>query len=576
MPATSGGRATRREAGPALNPRVFVRQGRFAEAREIIEAGMRSESNTDTRARPPRSHREAAALLAWISSLLGASDDARQHAAESLEIGQLLGSPVVECISLGRLGLAWLTGHDHDPARATAYFTDALRMADRIDVLRFKVEPLLGLMIAQGIEGSADKAEASGREALAILKETGDQYLRGVVCVALGAALTNAGRASAEEWLLEASRQATECGDRFVPCVSALWLAIHYSRSGQTAPARQMFARALERAHAGDYGFLFEGSALLAPKNLTAVRALLRRAQEHPEEGRYARALSSLIDPTSLGTSSSSAPETLATAPLYVQTLGPFRVWRKGQEIERSAWSREKALHLLQLLVCRRERPLHREEILEALWKDSATSTATTGLRVALSALRNALEPEREAGVDSPFVKRDGDTIRLGLEHGVRIDADEFSRLLKAARAQEAVNVDESITRYESALALYRGEFLGDNRYAEWAESERQERRSEFLASAGRLTTLLIRSGEFERAVRWAETMLQHDALWEPAYAVLMEAFWRQGNRALAVRTFNRCRKRLKDVLGVAPSSRTMGLLDKISQRDGMDAEAVR
>jgi DNA-binding SARP family transcriptional activator len=52
----------------------------------------------------------------------------------------------------------------------------------------------------------------------------------------------------------------------------------------------------------------------------------------------------------------------------------------------------------------------------------------------------------------------------------------------------------------------------------------------------------------------------------------LMEAFWRQGNRALAVRTFNRCRKRLKEALGVAPSSRTMALLERISQRDAAES----
>ena len=86
--------------------------------------------------------------------------------------------------------------------------------------------------------------------------------------------------------------------------------------------------------------------------------------------------------------------------------------------------------------------------------------------------------------------------------------------------------------------------------------------------SAERLAGLLIRVHEYERAERWAETMLQHDPLWEPAYALLMEAFWQQGNRALAIRTFNRCRKRLKEALGVTPSSMTMTLLDKISQRE--------
>ncbi|CAN5198403.1 BTAD domain-containing putative transcriptional regulator [soil metagenome] len=568
------GWATTHDVSRSLNPRLYVRQGRFSDARDIVEASVRSESDTDRRARPHRSHREGAALLAWLGSVTGAADEARQHGVESLEIGQLLGSPVVECISLGRLGMTWLTGHDYDLARATAYCTDALRMAERIGVPRFRVEPLLGMTIVHGLEGNAEQAEATGREALGILRETGDHYLVGVLSVALGAALSLCGKRTAEEWLIEAIRQATACGDLFVPCVASLWLAVHYARIGEAASARQSFIRALEQARVNDYGFVFEGTALLAPKNLIAIRGLLRRAQEHPEEGQYAQRIGGLLDPDVSATSATGA-ESLATASLYVQTLGPFRVWRKGQEIERSAWGREKAVHLLQLLVCRRKQPLHREEVLELLWKGSPTATSTTGLRVALSALRNALEPEREAGADSSFVKRDGDTIRLGTELGIRVDADEFSRLLKVARSQETLNVEESIVRYESALALYRGEFLGDNRYAEWAEPERLERRREFIVAAERLTSLLMRSGEFERAVRWAETMLQHDPLWEPAYTLLMEAFWRQGNRALAVRTFNRCRKRLKEALGVLPSSRTMALLERISRRDGVEAGSI-
>jgi DNA-binding SARP family transcriptional activator len=347
--------------------------------------------------------------------------------------------------------------------------------------------------------------------------------------------------------------------------VAALWLAVHASRSGQTAAARQSFARVLETAQRARYDFVFHGTALLAPKDVSLMRGLLRRAQEQPAEGEYARALSRRLTPGE-SASGSGGTESLATAELYVQTLGPFRVWRRGQEIERAAWGREKALHLLQLFVCGRRRPLHRDEILEALWSESAPSTATTGLRVALTALRNALEPDRTAGVESPFIRRDGDTIGLALEGGVRVDADEFSRLLKLARAQESVDVEQAISRYESALALYRGEFLGENRYAAWAETERQERRREFLESAERLATLLLRTGEYERAARWAETMLQHDPLWEAGYTLLMEGYWRQGNRALAVRTYNRCRKRLKDGLGVAPSRRTIEMLERITQ----------
>jgi DNA-binding SARP family transcriptional activator len=427
------------------------------------------------------------------------------------------------------------------------------------------VEALLGFTVIHGLEGRADDAESAAREALAIVEDAGDRYIRGVTSLTLGAALVLCNHPRAEEWLHQAVRLATACGDVFTPCVADLWLAVHLSRTSRAALARENFARVLRVSREHGYEFLFQGTPLLAPKDISLVRGLLRRAQEHAEVGEYARALTRQLDPAS-ETASATSAESLATAPLYIQTLGPFRAWRKGQEIERAAWGREKALHLLQLLVCNRGRGIHREQVLESLWADSSSSTAATGLRVALNALRHALSPDRESGTEDPFVRRDGETLRLGMEAGIRVDADEFTRLLKAARAAEHVDDEGAIALYESALALYRGEFLAENRYAEWAEAERQQKRSEFLTSAERLGNLLLKAGDGERASRWAETMLQHDPLWEAAYAILMEAYWRQGNRALAVRAYNRCRKRLQESLGVEPSRRTAALMQTISE----------
>ena len=203
------------------------------------------------------------------------------------------------------------------------------------------------------------------------------------------------------------------------------------------------------------------------------------------------------------------------------------------------------------------------------LWPDSSASTAATGLRVALSALRNALEPDRESGSDGRFVRRDGDIIRLATDSGLRVDVDDFTRLLKAGRAAESGSRETMIAAYEAALGLYRGEFLEEHPYAAWAEEERQLHRSEFLAGAERFATLLLRAGDSERAVRLAEAMLQQDTLWEGAYAILMEAHWQQGNRALAVRAYNRCKKRLRDALGVAPSARITTLLERIARPEG-------
>jgi LuxR family maltose regulon positive regulatory protein len=552
----------------ARDPRLDLRRGRFAEARQLIEQHLYADRRSLQLARAPRSHREATAVLAWIELLTGDAPAARQHAAEALEVGHILGSPVIECLSLGRLGLSWLAGRDYDITRARGYCDDALRTAERFGVPRFRVEPLLGLTVIAGLERKRGDAELAAREALAILRDAGDLYVVSVLELALGAALTLASAHEAESHLAVAERQAAECGDAFVPTLAALWLAVLYSGDGATAPAHDAFIRALGGAGRNGYDYVFHGTPLLAPKHSDLWRALLRRAHEDEAVGPLARRLSQQFVPPQTPTSTAvvAALDGQTTAPLFIQTLGPFRAWRRGQEIERRAWPREKALHLLQLLVCHRGHGLHRDRILEMLWPDSSASTAATGLRVALSALRNALEPDRESGSDGRFVRRDGDTIRLAMDSGLRVDVDDFTRLLKAARAAESGSRETMVATYEAALGLYRGDFLEEHLYAAWAEEERQLRRSEFLSAAERFATLLLRAGDSERGARLAETMLQQDPLWEGAYALLMEAHWQQGNRALAVRAYNRCKKRLRDALGVAPSARITTLLERIAR----------
>jgi DNA-binding SARP family transcriptional activator len=83
--------------------------------------------------------------------------------------------------------------------------------------------------------------------------------------------------------------------------------------------------------------------------------------------------------------------------------------------------------------------------------------------------LRSRLEPGREARQPSSFiVGRDG---AYGLDADrVSVDADSFEQ---HARAGLGRSPGRRVTRCGAAAALYRGPFLGDEPYADWAFAER-------------------------------------------------------------------------------------------------------
>jgi len=556
-----------REDIPPMDPRLYVRDGRFALARQMVEAGLRHDPWGTGQWRAPRSHREASVLLAWIEAMTGQAEAARHHAEQALELGRTLGSPIIECVALARLGHGWLCGSDFDLRRARAYYQDSLLLAERIGVPRFRVEALLGLGLIAGLDGHRSEVRAYLDEALRDVRESGDRYMEAVLELVLGSSLWLTDAPEGLEHLVQAGQAGRLCGDRFLPCVADLWLALLHARSGRSVEAWSAWRRCRQAAAEHDYDFLFTHFPLLGPKDAATRSQMVALEQEshenvekvgkgHPQEMPSLGAVAPTPTPV--------LPSlTLTQAELYLQTLGPFRVWRRGREIAPTTWGREKAVHLLQLLICHRGHPLHREQVMETLWPESPPALAATGLRVALSTLRKALATTADA---VECIRREGETLQLDLTRDVRVDVDEFLRLLQQARSLETIDPVQAVTLYEAGLALYRGDFLEENPYAEWAIEERERLLMEYLMAAERLARLLLGRDDYEGAMRWANAILAKDPLWEEAYAVLMECQWRLGHRGLAVRTFERCRKRLQETLAVEPSPRLQELYKTIAQ----------
>ena len=553
--------------GQLIDSRLSSREGHFIQAQRCVEAQLRADPAGVGVERAPRSHREPTAQLAWLDMMTGDAEHARMCAEQALELGRALSSPIIECVSQARLGHAWVSGMTYDLTRARHCYQESLMIADKIGVDRFKAEALLGLTLIAGLEERIREAEIFAHEGFAILEAAGDRYLLSLLTLALGIACVLCERAGAEAYLVQAAQQARRCGDHFCGCAADLWFALYLARTDRSDEVLDPLSRALRVSQEHGYDFLFVGAPFFGSKENKLRMALLVQAQQHPEVGRYATHLLRFLQKTT-GTIQAQGVSSLAAtvAPLTVQTFGTFRIWRAGEERQRTAWGREKALHLLQFLICQRDRAVHREQIFDALWPESTLQQAAIGLRVALNALRSTLETGAKGTDTLQFIRRSGQTLRLNLDAGIEIDSDQFAQQLQKARKLERDNLAQAITFYEAALQLYQGDFLAELPYADWAYGEREQRRMQYLSTVERLARFAIEKGEYERALEWANIILRKDPTWEAAYALLMEGHWRQGNRALAVRIYDRCCKRLSELLGVDPSLETTALFEKITR----------
>ena len=217
-----------------------------------------------------------------------------------------------------------------------------------------------------------------------------------------------------------------------------------------------------------------------------------------------------------------------------------------GVELVQSLRGKQVPL-LLAYLVLNRDRPVGRDELIGALWPETAPRSQDAAMRTLLSRLRSALGRDIVSGRDE---------LGLALPEPAWVDVEAAAS--EVWRAQRAL--DSGDARAAWALAQVplniasRGLLPGTQ--ASWLEPRRQELadiRLQALEVIGRAGLQLggTQLGSVERAAR---TLIDTEPYRESGYVLLMAALEAQGNVAEGLRVFEQLRSLLRDELGIAPS----------------------
>jgi predicted ATPase len=140
-----------------------------------------------------------------------------------------------------------------------------------------------------------------------------------------------------------------------------------------------------------------------------------------------------------------------------VSLLGGFAAAADGVPVPETAWRLKKARELVKLLALAPGHRLHREQVMDVLWRDRGPSAAANNMHQAVYVARRAL------GAGAIEVREE----LLHLIADVDVD-----RLEVAAADARHLRTPAA---YRAALRLYGGELLPENRYDDWAEERRAE-----------------------------------------------------------------------------------------------------
>ena len=223
-------------------------------------------------------------------------------------------------------------------------------------------------------------------------------------------------------------------------------------------------------------------------------------------------------------------------------------------------------------LICERGRPIPREELATAIWSDVLPPAWDSALSALVSKLRRLLSDVDASRNATIAVDGGCYDVRLPLDAWVDIEA-------AAAAAEEAEATLRAGTPRTAwgpaivAVSISSHTFLPGEE-GEWLEQRRARLREILVRGLDSLTDASIAGGDTLGAVQAALRSVALEPFRETGYRRLMQAHAAAGNRAEALRVYERCRALLADELGVDPSPDLEALYLHLL-RDGM-SEASR
>jgi LuxR family maltose regulon positive regulatory protein len=247
-----------------------------------------------------------------------------------------------------------------------------------------------------------------------------------------------------------------------------------------------------------------------------------------------------------LGEDGPRPPAQPAPGQLEFIALGSSTIRRDGEVVD----AQELRLRAKEMLFFFLAHPVvTKERIVAALWPELSLAKAHSTFHFYLFQVRRLL-----GGTEA--ISYEGGAYRLESRR-YKHDVDEFHRSL--AKAEKAASARRE-NYLREALNLFRGDYLEDI-YSEWTEELRASLRREYFQALEDLARDCRSRGRLDDAAEYCHRLLDKDILREDIHRELIGTLVDMGDRAGAIRQFERLRQVLYKELGTVPSSETMNMV---------------
>jgi DNA-binding SARP family transcriptional activator len=203
-----------------------------------------------------------------------------------------------------------------------------------------------------------------------------------------------------------------------------------------------------------------------------------------------------------------------------------------------------------------------REFLASVLWGDCTTERSKQYLRKTLWQLQRVLA---SCGTAEPILQVYAQHISVNPESDIWVDVIDFERSGLDVQSSSWCANGSHVEALVTAANLYRGDLL-EGWYQDWCLFDRERYQNLYLLMLNGLVASAQANHEYAKGIHYATRILQCDRANETAHQHLMRLRCLSGDRAAAVRQYEKCAAVLKEELSVQPSERTRQLYRQICQ----------
>lgn len=352
--------------------------------------------------------------------------------------------------------------------------------------------------------------------------------------------------------LSEAKRCFTEDGREMESTWGYIWLAAAYCQLNDPVSAREEIKAALPKPNQINHSAIVaarQARDWLKPlRNDPEIKLLLRGLFEKadhldeqlPRIRRQLRRLARTIE--------------IPSPHLIIRAFGQGQVWVNGTLVEKADWQTQSVRELFFYFLSE-VKPLNREQIGGVLWTDTL-EPAKLKLR-----FKNEIYRLRRA-VGQDTIIFDGESYQFNRAVDHEYDIEAFDAYL--AIAKNLITRDEKVNFYQKAIDLVNGKYLEDIG-STWAYPERERLNQAYLTASLALAELYYQGGQVHQALNISQHALEFDATSEAIYRIMMQIYFRMGDKASIVHTYQACEQTMHRIFDLPPSAETKNLFQELT-----------